>query len=245
LDKVQVGTPPGSARKAESGAKYTPARCPSRFFPAPCHAPVTVARLHCLLEQFCCKWTAQAACTALLVKRTLTSTIGHIDGHMACRSTWEQSMELILWRHAEAADGDPDESRQLTPRGHKQAAKMAVWLDRNLPSSCRILASPTVRTVQTAEALGRKFKINENLAQGTSPQRILKAIDWPDGREPVLVVGHQPSLGQLASLLLAGTMQNWTIRKAGAWWIVRRDEAEDGEADCYLKAAMGPDLFIR
>jgi phosphohistidine phosphatase len=154
-------------------------------------------------------------------------------------------MELILWRHAEATEGSPDKSRELSARGHKQAAKMADWLDRNLPGSCRIVASPTVRTVQTAEALGRKFKLNEDLAPGTSPQNILKAIGWPDGREPVVVIGHQPSLGQLASLLLAGTIQSWTIRKASVWWIVARDEATDGESECYLKAVMGPELVAR
>jgi phosphohistidine phosphatase len=154
-------------------------------------------------------------------------------------------MDLIIWRHAEAADGDPDASRQLTPKGHKQAVKMAAWLDRNLPSSCRILASPTARTAQTAEALGRKFKLHDDLAPGSTPQRILQAVDWPDAREPVLIVGHQPTLGQLASLLMAGTEQDWTIRKAGAWWIVRRDDGDGSEPDCYLKAVMGPDLFIR
>ncbi|MDB5852834.1 MAG: putative phosphohistidine phosphatase sixA [Herminiimonas sp.] len=154
-------------------------------------------------------------------------------------------MELILWRHAEAADGDPDDARPLTPKGQKQAAKMAAWLDRNLPNSCRIMVSPTLRTVQTAETLGRKFKVFEALAPGASPQQLLDAIDWPAAREPVLVVGHQPTLGQLAALLLAGTAQSWTVRKASAWWIVARDDVTDGEPDCYLKAVIGPDLLAR
>jgi phosphohistidine phosphatase len=154
-------------------------------------------------------------------------------------------MELILWRHAEAADGNPDEARPLTPKGQKQAAKMAAWLDRNLPNSCRVMVSPTVRTVQTAETLGRKFKVLEELAPGTSPQGILEIVGWPDAREPVLVVGHQPSLGHLASLLLGGTAQGWTVRKANAWWIVAREDTTDGVSDCYLKAVMGPDLLSR
>jgi phosphohistidine phosphatase len=154
-------------------------------------------------------------------------------------------MELILWRHAEASDGDPDAARTLTTKGQKQAAKMAAWLDRNLPSSCRVLVSPTVRTVQTAETLGRKFKVMEELAPGTSPQRILEIVGWPDAREPVLVVGHQPSLGQVASLILAGTTRDWSVRKANAWWLVARDDSADGESGCYLKAVMGPDLLGR
>ena len=59
-------------------------------------------------------------------------------------------MELILWRHAEAEMGEPDEGRALTAKGHKQAWKMAEWLDHNLPNSCKILVSPATRTVQTA-----------------------------------------------------------------------------------------------
>ena len=44
-------------------------------------------------------------------------------------------MDLILWRHAEAfdlAEGQTDLERALTPRGEKQAARMAAWLDRQL-----------------------------------------------------------------------------------------------------------------
>lgn len=154
-------------------------------------------------------------------------------------------MDLIIWRHADAAPGTPDDARELTAKGHKQAIKMAAWLDRNLPNSCRILVSPTRRTVQTAEALKRKFRVDENLAPGTTPQGILDAAQWPHAREPVLIIGHQPALGLLASLLMSGTAQPWTIRKANAWWLVHRPDDEEGGPDCYLKAAMGPDLFIR
>jgi phosphohistidine phosphatase len=152
-------------------------------------------------------------------------------------------MDLILWRHAEAEDGEPDESRALTPKGLRQASRVAHWLDRNLPNSCRILASPTVRTVQTAKALGRKFKIQAELAPDTDPQRILAAINWPDGREPVLIVGHQPSLGQTAAFLLTGNAQDWTIRKGCVWWITHRQR--DGSIETYLKTVMAPDLVAK
>src|SRR5438128_3411446 len=113
------------------------------------------------------------------------------------------SMDLILWRHAEAEDGPPsgpDAARELTARGRKQAMKMAGWLDRNLPSGCRILCSPARRTVQTADALGRKFRIHADLGIDGQPQRMLQLANWPLAREPVLLVGHQPTLGRLASL---------------------------------------------
>ena len=67
-------------------------------------------------------------------------------------------MDLILWRHAEAQEPEGDMTdldRALTRRGDKQAARMAAWLDRQLPEGTRILASPAVRTEQTVRAHGR------------------------------------------------------------------------------------------
>ncbi len=118
-------------------------------------------------------------------------------------------MDLILWRHAEAELGEPDEGRALTPKGHKQAAKMAEWLDRNLPESCRILVSPATRTLQTVEALKRKYKVVADLAPNMSADDLLRAANWPDSREPVLIVGHQPTLGQVAARLISGQPQEW------------------------------------
>ncbi len=152
-------------------------------------------------------------------------------------------MELILWRHAEAELGTPDHARALTAKGHMQAAKMGEWLDRNLPNSCKILVSPARRTMQTAEALGRKFKTVPELAPENGLERLLAAANWPDSREPVLIVGHQPTLGQAAALLIAGMRQDWTIRKANVWWIAQ-DEYDNGSSN-FLKAAMAPDLFFK
>jgi phosphohistidine phosphatase len=152
-------------------------------------------------------------------------------------------MELILWRHAEAEPGEPDSERILTPKGQKQAKKMADWLDRHLPDHCRILVSPTMRTLQTADALGRSYHTAAALAPDATAERILSAVNWPDSRKPVLVVGHQPSLGQLAALLLAGTQQDWTIRKANVLWIAQKACGE--MPAIHLKAAIGPQLLGR
>ena len=150
-------------------------------------------------------------------------------------------MELILWRHAEAEIGEPDEGRALTPKGRKQALKMAEWLDLKLPDSCKILVSPTTRTVQTVEALTPKFKIVSDLAPGTTPEKILEAANWPACKEPVLIVGHQPTLGQLAALLICGVPQDWTIRKGNVWWIAQRERGD--VSTNYLRTVMTPDLI--
>lgn len=150
-------------------------------------------------------------------------------------------MELILWRHAEAEPGLPDIERRLTARGRKQASRMAGWLDSKLPGNCKILVSPAARTVETAEALGRKFKIIPELASGLDAGQLLALANWPDSREPVLVVGHQPTLGQVAALLISGVAQDWAIRKANAWWIAQKDHGDN--ASNFLKVVMAPTLI--
>ena len=158
-------------------------------------------------------------------------------------------MDLILWRHADAQDVDgmdiADAARPLTPKGRKQAAKMAMWIDARLPEAARILVSPAVRTRETAEALGRKFSIVPELAPGGIAAHVLIAADWPDARRPVLVVGHQPALGRAASLLLFGQEQELSIRKAGVLWITNRTRKDHGDAQAQLtlRAAMCPDLL--
>lgn len=150
-------------------------------------------------------------------------------------------MDLILWRHAEAAPGEPDETRALTDKGQRQARKMAAWLNRHLPHNCRILASPAIRTMQTAQALGRKFDTHAALFTDSTPENILAAVDWPHRTEPVLVIGHQPTLGQLAALMMSGKPQNWTIRKGSIFWIAQKPANEGGAS--YIKLVLEPELI--
>jgi phosphohistidine phosphatase len=152
-------------------------------------------------------------------------------------------MDLILWRHAEAEESEPDLQRALTPKGQKQARKMAEWLDAQLPESCRILVSPALRTLQTVEPLGRKYKVCPHLTPGATAQELLQAVNWPNAKEPVLVVGHQPTLGQVAAQLIAGKAQEWEIKKNNIWWIVQRD-AQDPQS-LYLKAVMSPYMIVK
>lgn len=159
-------------------------------------------------------------------------------------------MDLILWRHAEAEialPGANDLDRKLTGKGCKQAAKMAAWLDSTLPDSCRILVSPAVRARGTAEALlpyGRKFKLINELAPDASAEAILNAANWPHSREPVMVVGHQPCLGQVAAELLGHPLHEYSVRKANVWWISQKQK-DDEDLQTYLKAIMTPDLVVK
>lgn len=155
-----------------------------------------------------------------------------------------RKMDLILWRHAEAhelREGEQDDlARALTPKGEKQAARMAQWLDRLMPDAARVLVSPARRTQQTAAALGRKFKTVPALAPDATVDALLDVVRWPDAREPVLVVGHQPTLGLAAAYLLSGHAQPWSIRKGAAWWLRCRER--DGQLQVTLLAVQSPGL---
>ncbi len=153
-------------------------------------------------------------------------------------------MDLILWRHAEAfemRDVDDDLQRALTPKGERQAQRMAEWLGQRLAHSTRILVSPALRCQQTAKALDRKFKTLNELAPDGNGEALLKAARWPDAREPVLIVGHQPTLGLVASYLLSELPQPWTLKKGAVWWI--RGRNREAMAQVILQAVQNPDCL--
>jgi phosphohistidine phosphatase len=149
-------------------------------------------------------------------------------------------MDLILWRHADAEAGAPDLGRRLTAKGIKQAERVAAWLDKQLPDSCRILVSPAERAQQTAVPLKRKYKVVPELGPGAAADAILNTAGWPDAGEPVLIVGHQPTLGEVAALLVSGEASPWSIRKGGLWWLSNR--VRDGDASVVVKVVIGPDF---
>lgn len=148
-------------------------------------------------------------------------------------------MDLILWRHAEAHDGSPDLERELTGKGQKQAEKMATFLRARLPEDVRILASPAKRTQQTAHALTKHFFTEPALGTGASAQDILDAVGWPDAEGTVLVVGHQPALGQIAALLLADSRNCFSVKKGAVWWLSRH--TSEGDYQTNLRLAIAPE----
>ncbi|MBL8478202.1 MAG: histidine phosphatase family protein [Sterolibacteriaceae bacterium] len=152
-------------------------------------------------------------------------------------------MDLILWRHAEAEDGGSilaDHQRRLTQRGEKQARQLARWLQPHLPRKLTILASPTERTRQTAHALGLTYEIEPKVGAGATATAVLAAAGWPARDGAVLVVGHQPTLGRVAALLLSGQEDDWAVKKGGVWWFAGRDRG--GRVETVLRAVRNPDF---
>ncbi len=149
-------------------------------------------------------------------------------------------MELILWRHADAEDGSPDAERRLTAKGKKQAARVAKWLEARLPKGTRVLSSPARRARQTARALREDFEVSEALDTGADARALLAACGWPSAEAPVVIVGHQPTLGQAAALALGGKVQDWSLRKGALVWLEARNRG--GATQAALRAAISPDL---
>ncbi len=150
-------------------------------------------------------------------------------------------MNLILWRHAEAREGTPDLARELTQRGVRDAQCVAGWLVSHLPQNATIMASPALRTQQTAEALQMPFSVLETLAPDSTVADILNVAGWPTSRGTVLIVGHQPTLGRVAAWLLSGIEADWSIKKANVWWFSYR--VREGSTQTFLRAVISPDIL--
>ena len=153
-------------------------------------------------------------------------------------------MDLILWRHAEAQEwleGCNDMARSLTSRGEKQAARMANWLDRQLPEGTRIFVSPARRCEQTAQALGRKYKLREELAPGASADQLLALVQWPLAKGTVLVVGHQPTLGQTIAQLLGLNATECAVKKGAVWWL--RNRQREAQSQTVVVAVQSPEVI--
>jgi phosphohistidine phosphatase len=112
-------------------------------------------------------------------------------------------MQLYLVRHAEAAGGEPDELRPLTPAGREQARSLGVRLRDSGVRPEAVLTSPLLRARETGALLGRELGLepvpDERLAPGATADTVASAIA---GRgETVVVVGHQPDCSRIAGAL--------------------------------------------
>jgi phosphohistidine phosphatase len=160
---------------------------------------------------------------------------------MAISTAENRALDLILWRHADAEDGVPDDARKLTAKGEKQAQQVGRWLKSRLPEGARILVSPAVRAQQTASALGLDFQTTREVGTGASVVSVMAAAGWPDAKGAVVVVGHHPTLGRIAAVLLSGAEADWSVKKGGVWWFSNR--LRNDETQTVLRAVMSPEFL--
>jgi phosphohistidine phosphatase len=151
--------------------------------------------------------------------------------------------DIVFWRHAEAHDAEFDQldlDRKLTVKGQRNAERVAHWLDRNLPQQCRVFASEAKRTQQTARCLPRKFKTLAEINPDANAAAVLAAIGWGQHSEVIVVVGHQPWMGQCVSQLLGHGGDDWSIKKGSVWWLQRR--MKDETEAIQIRAVMTPEF---
>ena len=112
-------------------------------------------------------------------------------------------MKVVLVRHAEAAPGDPDELRALTPQGHDEARRLGEQLRADGVRPDAVLSSPLLRARETATDLGfGEPEALDELSPGATVDDVRAAV--ADRGETVLIVGHQPDCGRIAAALRGG-----------------------------------------
>ena len=137
-------------------------------------------------------------------------------------------MNLFLLRHAIAVPHgypgiDRDGDRPLTPKGEKKMRQIAEGLVALGVTLDLILSSPLVRARQTAEILAKvyneeeKLKYSDHLAVGGDPRMLINDVNQRFGAvDNVVLVGHEPSLSELVSVLLSGDPGlPFTMKKGG------------------------------
>jgi phosphohistidine phosphatase len=137
-------------------------------------------------------------------------------------------MDLYLLRHGIAVPhGAPgferDSDRELTPKGAKKMRRAAEGMKAMELTFDVILSSPFSRAKQTAEIVADVFgaqkslEFTDSLAVGGDPEDLIKLITSKYSNvQSVLLVGHEPYMSSLISLLLAGDQSvAVTMRKGG------------------------------
>jgi phosphohistidine phosphatase len=141
-------------------------------------------------------------------------------------------VHVYLIRHAHADDGENDTARPLSRKGCAQIRRVGRFLrDAKAVEAAEFWHSTLVRSRETAELLARQLKSAAPLREVSGlkpeddPDRI--AAKLGDARRPIAVVGHDPHLSALASLMVVGSSEPWRLKlkKCG---VLRLDRANGG-----------------
>jgi phosphohistidine phosphatase len=160
--------------------------------------------------------------------------------------------ELYLLRHGIAVDpgssGLPDDARPLTEKGIKRMRQIAGGL-RTLDLELEaIVSSPLVRAKETAEivagALGMSDRLETSnvLETGSDPAKIERWLrQRAEGR--LMLVGHNPTLSELVSLLVVGTRKSpiCDLKKGGIAALLRTH----GSSGLYELSWLAPPRLLR
>lgn len=136
-------------------------------------------------------------------------------------------MELILVRHGIAVRRDTpgfaEEDRPLTEDGIERMQRAARGLARFIDPPDMIVASPLLRSRQTAEIIAQALQSNHDIAEwpsllpGAAPTAILSVLKKYSGESTsLMLVGHEPQLSHMTAVLLGTEEKAIAYRKGGA-----------------------------
>lgn len=139
-------------------------------------------------------------------------------------------MSLFIIRHAHALDAEEDPERPLSKRGHKQIRALAKFLRRSgALQTAEVWHSPLARSRETAELLVQHLELKARLLQvdgleGDDDPAVI-ADRLKRRRPPLAIVGHEPHLSALLSLLVAGAARpsRFVLKKAAAVALENQD----------------------
>ncbi|ACB73433.1 SixA phosphatase family protein [Opitutus terrae] len=132
-------------------------------------------------------------------------------------------MHLFLVRHAHALEAHENGARPLSPRGREQVRALAAFLKRThaLQTAADVWHSGLARAEETAELLVKELGMQATVVEidglrGDDDPGLV-AAHLRHRRAPLLLVGHEPHLGLLASLLVAGEARpsRFVLKKSG------------------------------
>jgi len=135
------------------------------------------------------------------------------------------SLRLYIVRHAIAVPhgtkGVAENDRPLTPDGIQKMKKATAGMKELGIEPHTILSSPLPRAWQTAEiiakTLGSKINLKELQALSPSGKRpdVYKAMQAFENEDELMLVGHQPSLGEIAGEIAWGSAECYVELKKG------------------------------
>ncbi len=117
-------------------------------------------------------------------------------------------MLLYLVQHAEAKRKEEDPLQGLTERGLQDITKVGAYLEKQNLAVSKIFHSGKTRALQTAQVLGERLRPTKGITEIDGLAPMDEPEIWkgriPQVSEDIVLVGHLPHLGRLASLLLCG-----------------------------------------
>lgn len=163
--------------------------------------------------------------------------------------------DLILWRHADAeiaqanCSVEDDMLRVLTPKGHRQAKRMARWLKPHMRNAI-VLSSSAERAMQTAAYLDVDIRIDSAYNPTANLNTVLSALkSLEHAQQKVIIVGHQPWLGELVAYLSQPNNSNHSsnpnthIKKGATWWLRRLHQVSSKQTEYAVFSVQKPSLL--